>query len=93
MHTYVYIYIYGTPPSDLPFVVVLSIFSKGSAPKMTKFHKIEVFQNTTAYVTVSIPKIPKLNTPSPGSKNSENCKNSKTKHPISQFQTFQKFQN
>ena len=48
----VYIYIYGTPPpSDLPFVVVLSTFSKGSGPKMTKFHKIKVFQNTTAYVT------------------------------------------
>ena len=95
-----YIYIYMVPPpSDLPFVVVLSTFSKGSAPKMTKFHKIKVFQNTTAYVTVSIPKIPKLNTPSPKSKNSENSKNSKnskkipkipkipknskTKHPIS----------
>ena len=94
---YVYIYIwYPPPPSDLPFVVVLSTFSKGSAPKITKFHKIKVFQNTTAYVTVSILKIPKLNTPSPKSKNSENSKNSKkskTKHPISQFQTFQNIQN
>ena len=37
---YVYIYIYNMymvrPPSDLPFVVVLSTFSKGSAPKNDK---------------------------------------------------------
>ena len=51
-----YIYMVPSPPSsDLPFVVVLSTFCRGSAPKIPKFHKIKVFQNTTAYVTVSIP--------------------------------------
>ena len=77
---YIHTYIYMVPPSDLPFVVVFNTFSKGSAPKMTKFHKIKIFQSTTAYVTVSIPKLPKLNThhlPIPKTpKNSENSKNS-----------------
>ena len=77
IHTDIHTYIWYPPPSDLPFVVVLSTFSKGSAPKKTKFHKIKVFQNTIAYVTVSIPKVPKLNTQSPNSKNSKKSKNSK----------------
>ena len=37
IHVYVYQYIYMVPPpSDLPFVVVLSTFYKGSGPENVK---------------------------------------------------------